>query len=329
MVTSSDRLDAMTSTSHDLAEPDTTMPAFVPSSDAVGQIELAEVRLPEPGPDQLVLAVEAYSVNRGETYLLKEPRPGWRPGQDVAGRVVRAAAAGGVREGTRVVGHALDGGWAPLVAVPTDAVAALPDSVPTTVAATLPLSGLTALRLIRAAGALVGRRVLVTGASGGVGHALTELAVGAGAEVVAVSRTADRGAVLSELGASVVASVEDAGDSFDIVFESVGGSTLIAALGAVVRHGRVLLFGQAGGDPATLDVFAHLASEATIELFSYWGADGGDQSTDLATLVRLVETGRLHPEIGRVTDWLSTPEVLVDLRERRIRGNAVLTIPAD
>lgn len=75
----------------------------------------------------------------------------------------------------------------------------------------------------------------------------------------------------------------------------------------------------------TLNFFDLLAGpeNAVIRHFHYAGAPYGP---DLATLLRLVADGRLHPEVGRVADWSQTAEVLIDLRERRIRGNAVLTI---
>src|SRR5690348_15201006 len=106
------------------------MRAFIPNRDADAGIVLAEVPEPEPRADQALIAVEAYSPNRGETFLLERPRPGWRPGQDIAGRVLRAAADGsGPAAGARVVGHAWDGGWAPRVAVAPDSLAELPDAV--------------------------------------------------------------------------------------------------------------------------------------------------------------------------------------------------------
>src|SRR5882724_10938909 len=107
-----------------------SMPAFVPAHDAPGRVALEEVPEPTPAPDEILAVVEAYSVNRGELFLLDAPREGWRPGQDVAGHVERTAADGsGPAQGTRVVAHVPSGGWAPLVAAPTDALAILPDAV--------------------------------------------------------------------------------------------------------------------------------------------------------------------------------------------------------
>ena len=190
----------------------TTIQAFVPNPESPAGVELADVPLPTARDDQALVAVEAYSINRGEIFLLEQPRPGWRPGQDIAGRVLEAAGDGsGPPAGARVVGHAWDGGWAPLVPVATDSLVELPDEVLTTVAATLPLAGLTAIRLMRAAGPLFGLRVLLTGASGGVGHLVTELAAAQGARVTAVSSSAQRGERLLALGAAeVVTHVEDA-----------------------------------------------------------------------------------------------------------------------
>ena len=145
---------------------------------------------PEPttAPDEALVRVEAFSINRGETFLLERPRHDWRPGRDISGRVIRAAADGsGPAPGARVVGHPQQGGWAQLAGVPSTALAVLPDVIDVAQAAALPLAGLTALRLLRASGAVAGLRVLLTGASGGVGHYVTELASAAGASVTAVS----------------------------------------------------------------------------------------------------------------------------------------------
>src|SRR5262249_26178386 len=156
-------------------------------------------------------------------------RGGWRPGKDVAGVVVRAAADGsGPAAGERVVGHPPGAGWAERVAIRTDALAPALDLAPE-VAAALPLAGLTALRLLRAMPAPAARRLLITGASGGVGHYLVELATGA--DVTVVSRRPER---LLALGArDAVADVADAVGPFDVVLESVGGASLATALGKV------------------------------------------------------------------------------------------------
>ncbi|WP_326823093.1 zinc-binding dehydrogenase [Streptosporangium sp. NBC_01756] len=303
------------------------MRRLMPTGDVARPVEFAQDAQPTTAPDEVLVKVEAFSPNRGETFLLEEPKPGLIPGKDIAGLIVQAAADGsGPQAGTRVVGHPPMGGWAEYAAVPTHSLAVLPDEITPVHAAALPLAGITALRLLRAVGALAGRRVLLTGASGGVGHYLTELAAAAGAQVTAVSATAERGARLRELGAAaIVHDVSDAEGPFDVVLESTGGSALAAALARLVPGGTLIWYGQASRAPVTLNFFDLLAGpeNAVIRHFHYAGAPYGP---DLATLLRLVADGRLHPEVGRVADWSQTAEVLIDLRERRIRGNAVLTI---
>ncbi|KUJ67700.1 alcohol dehydrogenase [Streptomyces albus subsp. albus] len=300
------------------------MQRLIPTGDAAHPVAFTEVPQPVPEPDEALVKVEAFAPNRGETFLLERPRPGLLPGKDIAGLVVQAAADGsGPGIGTRVLGHPAQGGWAEYAAVPTHSLAALPDGIDSVRAAALPLAGITALRLLRTAGSLAGRRVLLTGASGGVGHYVTELAVQAGAELTAVTATPVRGERLAELGAEVVHEVAAAHGPFDVVLESTGGPDLPVALSKVRPGGTLVWFGQASRTPVTLDFFDLLGGpeRVTIQHFHYAGAPYG---SDLAALVRLVERGRLHPEIGRVADWSETAATLVDLRERRIRGKAVL-----
>lgn len=305
------------------------MKAMIPTGFPEATVRLELAPEPQPGPGEVVLKVEAFSVNRGETFLLEEPRPDWRPGKDVAGLVVQPAADGtGPAAGRRVVGHPAQGGWAEYVTVPVGSLTELPDSVSTLQAAALPLAGLTALRLLRTAGAVTGRRILLTGASGGVGHYVTELAAEAGAEVTAVSRDQERGRRLADLGAArVVHEVADAEGPFDLVLESTGGRAFARALELLAPGGTLIWFGQASREPVTISFFdlLHGAHSAVIRHFSYVDFDT-PFGEDLATLVRLVETGKLHPEIGLVSDWKGTAEAIAALRGREVRGNAVLTV---
>jgi NADPH:quinone reductase len=304
------------------------MKALLPA-DGPRMVAFGDVDQPRPLASEALVRVEAFSVNRGETFLLEQPPAGWRPGKDVAGLVVQAAADGsGPPAGHRVVGHPPAAGWAEYACVPADALADLPEDVPAVTAAALPLAGLTALRMLRMAGSVTGRRILLTGASGGVGHYVTELAASAGAEVTAVTATAQRGSRLAELGAAtVVRSVADAEGPYDLVLESAGGDSLARSLDRLAPHGTLIWFGQASREPVTVNFFdlVYGASSATIRHFAY--ADFPEPyGADLAVLVRLVAATRLHPEIGRVADWAETAAVLADLRDRRIRGNAVLTV---
>ncbi|MCU1644729.1 MAG: hypothetical protein JWN03_5004 [Nocardia sp.] len=295
-------------------------------------ITLTELTDPAPAVGEAVIAVEAFSVNRGDYFALTgvygtEVVPGHVPGQDVAGRIIAAAADGtGPAVGARVVAHAAGGGWAEQVAVATDAIAALPQQLPAAAAATLPLAGLTALRLLRRAGDVAGKRLLVTGASGGVGHLVVELAIAAGATVTAVAATRERGQRLADYGAEVLTDIEAATGLFDIVLESVGGDTFAAALRHLAPGSTVVWFGQASRQPIQLDFFDLFgATPFTLHHFPHWVADTTD-AEDLTELVRLAAGGIIHPELGRTADWTETVTVLTDLVHRRIRGNAVLTL---
>jgi NADPH2:quinone reductase len=131
---------------------------LITDSAVSGGLRLAEdFAEPEPAPDECVVEVRAFSINYGETILLKQRPDGGRPGQDVAGVVVRQAADdSGPAEGTRVVAYLESEGWAERVPVPTRAVAPLEDRVRFEQAATLPVAGLTALRSLREGGGVLG-----------------------------------------------------------------------------------------------------------------------------------------------------------------------------
>jgi NADPH:quinone reductase len=90
----------------------------------------------------------------------------------------------------------------------------------------------------------------------------------------------------------------------------------------------MLWYGQAGLEPARADFFAVQQGplDVTIRTLNYW-TEADRDGEDLATLVNLVATGRLHPEIGEIADWTDTPRVLASVRDRKVRGNAVLTLP--
>jgi uncharacterized protein (TIGR02246 family) len=210
------------------------------------------------------------------------------------------------------------------VAVPTARLATLPEAIDFQIAAALPLAGLTALRLIRVAGPLAGRRVLLTGASGGVGHYFTEMAAAQGARVTAISR---RGQRLRELGAvEVLPTIEQAQGPFDIAIESVGGAETIAAWHRLEQRGLLIWLGQASREPLQLDYFDwDGAMSVNIRKFNYLDSTA-TEAEDLATLVWLVEHSHLHPELGLVQDWSNAAAGIDALIGRQVRGNLVLTI---
>jgi uncharacterized protein (TIGR02246 family) len=166
--------------------------------------------------------------------------------------------------------------------------------------------------------------VLLTGASGGVGHYFTELAAAQGARVTAITRRGER---LRELGAvEVLPTIEQAQGPFDIAIESVGGAETIAAWHRLEQHGLLIWLGQAGREPLRLDYFDwDGAMSVSIRKFNYLDS-ATTEADDLETLVWLVEQGRLQPEIGLVDDWTNAAAGIDALIGRQVRGNLVLTI---
>ncbi len=151
------------------------MRALVADASAPNRIALREVPEPVATPGEVNVAVRAFSINRGELSLLRRKPDGWRPGWDFAGNL-QTDIEGGLRAGSRIVGIRQGGTWAERVAVARSAIAELPDAVSFAQGAALPTAGLAALRMLRLGPAILGRRVLITGASGGVGRFAIQLA---------------------------------------------------------------------------------------------------------------------------------------------------------
>jgi len=312
-----------------LRESGLQMRAVIATPSGTQRVEVrADLAEPVPAPHEAVVAVESFSVNRGELALLAARPDGWRPGQDVAGTVTSAAADGaGPSAGARVVGLVEAAGWAQHVALRVDRLAVVPDGVALADAATLPLAGLTALRTLRLGGSVLGRRVLVTGAAGGVGHLQVQLAAASGAQVVAVSRRASAREGLLGAGAhAVVNGVEQADGSFDLILDGVGGRTLSAVISKAAPGATVVLLGASDSEPAQLTLLDFVGHENTTirTYFSY--ANPAGASEDLAALLSLLHTGQLVARLGVHRSWTAINAVLDDLAAGRVDGKAVLDV---
>jgi NADPH2:quinone reductase len=281
---------------------------------------------PRPGRGEALVAVRAFSLNRGELALLEARTDGWRPGQDIAGVVVEQAADGsGPAPGSRVAALVEQAGWAELAAVPTERLAILPDDVGIEPGAALPLAGLTALRTLRLGGDLLGRRVLITGASGGVGGIQVQLAAAAGAEVTAVAQPQHEKQLVARGAASVVTDPSAASGLYDLVIDWVGGSSLAAGLGKVAP-GATIVLGSSSQEKTPINVYDFFGHEGArlVSYLSY--AYPQPPGPDLTTLVGLVATGTLEPTIGLTMSWNRLRDAITALAERRISGKAILTI---
>lgn len=308
------------------------MRALVADPDAPEGTRLAEAPEPETAPDEVLVTVHAVSLNRGEVRGLTRLPPATVPGWDVAGVVAREAADGtGPGAGTRVVGLVRSGAWAERAAVPTGWLAPLPDEVSFAAAASLPVAGLTAYRALALGGFGVGRQVLVTGASGGVGRLALQLAARGGAEVVGLAGSDRRLDGLDELDATVLLELGEEHGPFDLALDSVGGGTLGAAIRRIAPGGLVVTFGNSAGAAADLNprsLYRHAPGARIRGLFVFEElARTGTAARDLAVLAALVADGSLDPQVALEVGWDEADRAIVALRERQVAGKAVLRLP--
>jgi NADPH2:quinone reductase len=306
------------------------MLAIVNTPDGPEPVAIREVAEPELRPDEALVAVHAFSLNRGELRLFQVWPEGWRPGQDIAGTIVHAAADGsGPPAGTRVVALCDQAGWAERAGVPSHRVAPLAGNVSFGQAAALPVAGLTALRTLRHGAPLLGKRVLITGAAGGVGHLAVQLAARSGARVTAVAGRPERVAGLRELGATdVVVGIEQAQGRFGLILESAGGASLATALHTVDANGAVVVFGNSSGEMTSIS-FADFRGGQNARLQSFFSFTSGPEeqfAPDLALLVSLVADKSLTPQTGPERNWRDIARVADELRDRRVGGKAVFRV---
>lgn len=303
-----------------------------------------EVPDPVAGPGEVVIAVEAADVLWVETMIRRgaggeyfDVTPPYVPGSAVAGRV-RSVGAGvdPAWVGRPVVAHlAEDGGYAEQVATTTDRLVALPEGVEPRAAAALAHDGVTALALAEGTGITTGQRVLVVGASGGLGIVSVQLAKARGARVVVTGRDPAKLARIGELGADAVIDTEQpgwverardalGGDGADVVLDNIGGAVGEAAFAAIAPGGRFSAHGTPGGRFAEIDPGRADALGVRLRGIT-------DVQLSPAELLRLTgqllddaAAGRVDPVIGQTFPLEHAAAAHAAIEDRSVFGKTLL-----
>ena len=313
---------------------------------------------PRPSVDDVVVSVAACALNYHDIFT-RRGMPGIRiplpviVGSDIAGDIIEIGAdVTGWQLGDRVlidpvfrdglrfgmIGEVMDGGRAERLVVPASQLIRVPASVSLNAAAALPLAYGTAHRMLHARGRIAaGERVLVLGASGGVGVACVQLAKMAGAEVIACASTDDKLVALRSLGADhVINYVEtpfadavrekfgkprvSGSGGVDVVVNFTGGDTWEATQRCLRVGGRVLTCGATAGYSVTTDMRYLWTFEQEII-----GSNGWSRH-DLEQLLALIASDRLHPVIDRTFPLEKTVDAERLLEDRRVLGK-ILIVP--
>ena len=324
-----------------------TMKAIV--QDAYGTapeevLRLAEVARPAIGDDEILVRVHAASVDRGTWHLMAGlPYPvrlvgGFRapkalnPGRSLAGTVESVGQdVTGFEPGDEVYGTC-DGSFAPYARARAGRIAPKPANLSFEQAAAVPVSALTALQAVRRAGVQAGQKVLVIGASGGVGTFAVQIAKAFGAEVTGVC-SAGKADLVRSLGADHVIDYtrQDFADGehrYDVILDIAGGNRLSHLRRALTPRGRlVMVGGETGGrwlGGMDRQLRAHLLFPVVSQKLSTFIAS--ENSKDLMILRDLLESGKIAPAIDRTYPLSQTPAAIRHVQEGRARGKVVITI---
>ena len=326
----------------------TTMQAI--TQDRYGEAEdvlrLEEIGRPAIGDEEVLLSVHAAGVDRGVWHLMtglpypvrlagygvRAPKTPVR-GREVAGRVeATGPAVTTLHVGDEVFGIA-DGSFAEYASARPDKLAPKPANLTFAQAAAVPVSALTALQAVRDRGHVqAGSRVLVIGASGGVGTFAVQIAKAAGAEVTGVCRTAKMDTVRA-LGADHVidytrADIAAGGHRYDVILD-IGGNRALKDLRCVLdpRGTLVIVGGETAGRwlaGSDRQLRALLLSPFTGQTLTTLICS--ENAPDLIALTKLIESGQVRPVIDRTYPLSQTPAAIQYMRDGHARGKVVINL---
>jgi NADPH:quinone reductase len=301
------------------------MRAIISDPHNVVGMSLSDLRDPAgPRDGQVSVAVSHVGLNFTETRHPELWPTGTVLGFEAAGVVLSASPGGeGPGVGARVVAYG-SGAWSETAVFEVGSVAVLPDGVSAAVAAALPMAGLTALRTLRASGSLLGRRVLITGASGNVGRAAVQLARAAGASVIASSR-ADSAATLRNLGAQeFVRAPDEIVGEVDVVIDTVGGGQLVDAWNRLAPGGHLHSVGWASAESAEFLTGSTFRPGEARTLHSF--GDSSAPASDLSALLSMIIGGVLDAAPARSVSWAQLATVIEGVRAGNLVGKTVLEL---
>jgi len=311
---------------------------------ATDQLHVAELPDPVAGPGEVLVRVGAAGVDRGTWHAmagrplaarlalgLRAPRDR-TPGRDVAGTV--EAVGEGVTDyavGDAVYGTAR-GSFAELATVPVSRLARRPATLSDEEAAAVPVSALTAFQAVRAGGVAAGQRVLVIGASGGVGSYAVQLAVDLGAHVTGVCGPAKADLVLA-LGAEHVVDhtttpLETLGERYDVVLDIAGHRPVRLLRGLLTDTGCLVVVGSEnegrwiGGLQRAMGA-ALLSPFVKQRLVMLMASEDG---ADLAALTEVIERGGMRPALERTFALEEAAAAIDHVAGGHARGKVVVTL---
>jgi NADPH2:quinone reductase len=312
-------------------------------------IEVREVPDTEPGPGQAVIRVAFADVLWVEAMIRRglgrdhfDHEPPYIPGNGVAGEV--SAVGDGVGKqwlARQAVAHTGErGGYAERAVVSAEALVAVPTGVDLREAAALLHDGVTALRLQEVTGYQAGSRVLVVGASGGLGIASIQLARARGAHVVATARDERKLARIREVGPdglidsesrNWVASARAAlgGEGADVVLDNVGGAVGGAALEAIAPGGRFSAHGTPSGSFAEIDRDTAEARNVTITDIRAVQVSDADLTRLTRAALDELAAGHLRPVIGQTFSLTRAADAHAAIETRAVFGKTLLTVAGD
>jgi NADPH2:quinone reductase len=306
-------------------------------------LELDTVAAPEPGPNDLVVAVAAAGVNFIDIYhragQYPMPLP-FTPGSEGAGTVVAVGTdVAGFAEGDHVAWTAAPGSYAQQVVVPATAAFKLPDGVDDEVAAAAMLQGITAHYLVTSTYAVKpGDTVLVHAAAGGVGLLLVQLAKFRGGKVIGTVSTPEKEALAREAGADEVIRYTETdfaeavadltgGVGVAAVYDGVGRTTFDGSLAALARRGVLALFGASSGpvppvDPQRLNAAGSVF--LTRPTLGHHIATPDEFQWRCDELFSAISAGRVSIRIGGRYPLAEARKAHEDLQGRRTTGKLLL-----